>query len=804
MSVTSVARDDVAAEAPRFEVATVGYKRSASDLLRLVVYASASVALLALTRWAENAVLGLESDVLELLDFLEPPAERVLGGLAQILAVGVQIAVLLTPILLRRFRLLGYLVLGQLLSSALVSAAVAWLSRSAPPKVVNQLASRAGVRLDAAFTPAALAGLAASFVILAPFVSRRWRRAGAVILAVFVFLQLVLSVQLSGEVFLALAIGAAVGAAVLLAFGRPDQHPTPAAITSSLAASGFAVTALRPARITGRGERAYSATGSDGARLFVKIVSPEERSADLLFRVYRYLRFKNAGDERPFSSLRRAVEHEALVSLQARDVGVRTPRMRAISEVGADSVLIAFDAVDGRPMTALPTQAITDDLLRKVWQLVARLREQRIAQRNLQFSEILVDSADDPWIVDFGFGEIAANSALLDADVAQALASAALVVGADRTVDTALSVLGVDTMRSALRFLQPNALGTSTRAELRRHKGLLKQLQHTVEDRCGVSEPEFVPLARIDRKLLFTVVMLVAVTYFLIPQFSDLPGIADQVKDADWVWLAPLLVGSMITYIGATLAIAGSVPDRLRFAPTFLAQIASSFAGTLAPASVGGLALNARYLQKSGVDPAVAVSGVGLNAVAGIAMHIVLLGLFIVWGGRSAFGSFRLPDPEIFLIGIGVVLLLAVLAFAIPATRHAIANSLVPVLERSLGGLGGVLRKPSRLALLLGGSVLVTMGYMVSMYFATLAFGGDLSFVQVGAIYLAASAVAAAAPTPGGLGALEAAVISGLVAAGMGNAIAVPAVFLFRLATFWIPILPGYLCFNYMRREDYL
>ena len=59
----------------------------------------------------------------------------------------------------------------------------------------------------------------------------------------------------------------------------------------------------------------------------MKVRSPAERSADLLFRLYRYLRLKNVGDERPFVSLRRAVEHEALVSLQARDVGVRTPRL---------------------------------------------------------------------------------------------------------------------------------------------------------------------------------------------------------------------------------------------------------------------------------------------------------------------------------------------------------------------------------------------------------------------------------------------------------------------------------------------
>ena len=46
--------------------------------------------------------------------------------------------------------------------------------------------------------------------------------------------------------------------------------------------------------------------------------------------------------------------------------------------------------------------------------------------------------------------------------------------------------------------------------------------------------------------------------------------------------------------------------------------------------------------------------------------------------------------------------------------------------------------------------------------------------------------------------------IGGLVAAGLANSVAVPAVFLFRLATFWLPILPGWLCFRWMQRREYI
>jgi undecaprenyl-diphosphatase len=33
---------------------------------------------------------------------------------------------------------------------------------------------------------------------------------------------------------------------------------------------------------------------------------------------------------------------------------------------------------------------------------------------------------------------------------------------------------------------------------------------------------------------------------------------------------------------------------------------------------------------------------------------------------------------------------------------------------------------------------------------------------------------------------------------------AVPAVFLFRLATYWLPILPGWIAFTQLRRADFV
>jgi undecaprenyl-diphosphatase len=106
--------------------------------------------------------------------------------------------------------------------------------------------------------------------------------------------------------------------------------------------------------------------------------------------------------------------------------------------------------------------------------------------------------------------------------------------------------------------------------------------------------------------------------------------------------------------------------------------------------------------------------------------------------------------------------------------------------------------------MLIGGSALVTFAYLTTLYFSVEAFGGGLPFATVGAVYLVGSAVAAAAPTPGGLGAVEAALIAGLVSAGLDNTIAVPAVFMYRLFTFWVPVLPGWLSFQWLQRHEYI
>ena len=75
-----------------------------------------------------------------------------------------------------------------------------------------------------------------------------------------------------------------------------------------------------------------------------------------------------------------------------------------------------------------------------------------------------------------------------------------------------------------------------------------------------------------------------------------------------------------------------------------------------------------------------------------------------------------------------------------------------------------------------------------------------LPFATVAVVYLAGSVVGSAVPTPGGIGAIEAAMAAGLTAAGIPASIALPAVLLYRIATFWIPIPVGWAALTWLQR----
>ena len=156
------------------------------------------------------------------------------------------------------------------------------------------------------------------------------------------------------ELIIAIATGVTVGAAVLVAFGVPDQRMGPGEIAAALRRAGLPVESVRPAEVEAKGSRPFAAAAADGRRRFVKALGSDQRDADLLYRAYRAVRLRNVGDTRPAASLFQAVEHQALAGVMAERAGVFVPGVDRVVKAGDDTALLVMDWVDGSSLEQLP------------------------------------------------------------------------------------------------------------------------------------------------------------------------------------------------------------------------------------------------------------------------------------------------------------------------------------------------------------------------------------------------------------------------------------------------------------------
>ena len=256
--------------------------------------------------------------------------------------------------------------------------------------------------------------------------------------------------------------------------------------------------------------------------------------------------------------------------------------------------------------------------------------------------------------------------------------------------------------------------------------------------------------------------------------------------------------------MGATIGLTRRRARRIPFLGTFATQLGGSFVNRIVPARVGGIAINVRFLQKQGIDLAVASSSVGLQQLSGLLMHISLSFIFLLWAGQERRRRLRLPA-----LGPDGAHRPHRRSWRSPGCcsccrpgAACCANASCRSCRRSGQGIGEVARRPFKLAELFGGSVLLTLSYIAALVFSVHAFGASgVSVASIGVVFLVGSAISSAAPTPGGIGAVEAALIAGLTAVGLDRDVAVPAVFLYRIATFWLPILPGWIAFVLLQRR---
>ena len=774
--------------------------RHPGDVIRLI---SGSVLLgcsLAASAAALRWLLGPAAFVVDGLG----PARRVTTGLVQVACLAAAAVVVAATLRRRRFRLLAGLAVGAAAAAVIATGIFALFGGQHPDALTDNLAHGSWLAGAAFPGPALIASATAVVVAAAPWLSRPWRQAAWLTLLLVAAARLLTGTVLPMELILAIATGVTVGAAVLVAFGVPDRRMGPDEVAAALRPAGVPVESVRPAEVTTKGSRKFAAVAPDGRTLFIKALGSDQRDADLLYRAYRAVRLRNVGDTRPAASLFHAVEHQALVGVMAERAGVFAPSVDRVARAGDSTALLVMEWVDGSSLEQLPPAQISDDLLVRLWAEVAKLHRAGIAHRSLRAANVMVSPEGLPRIVDYSFSELAATPRQMDLDVAELLASLATLVGEDRAVAAAVDVLGAQGVAPSVPLLQPLALSAATRRTIARHDGLLARTRSAAATASRQDAQDLARVQRVRPRTLLAIAAAAGAFYYLLPQLANVGSSWRAMQSAHWIWPPVVIACSVLTYLASAISLQGSVTVRLPFGPTVLTQGASSFINRVSPANVGGMALNVRYLQKTGVEPSAGVAAVGVNALAGALVHAVLLVIFFGLAGRGLTRAFKLPSSSKLLVILALVAAVIGIVLATRQGRRFAARKLLPGLRSSLASLRRVARSPVKLALLFGGSALVTLAYVGGLVASVEAFGGGASIAKIGAVYMGSSLIAAASPTPGGLGAIEALLVAGLTGIGISPGPAVSAVLTYRLATYWLPVLPGWLSWRLLQRMNYV
>ncbi|MFJ8534555.1 YbhN family protein [Streptomyces sp. NPDC093591] len=618
---------------------------------------------------------------------------------------------------------------------------------------------------------------------------------------------------------------------------------------------------------TGDRGRRYFVTLEDGPPLDVTVVDREQQAQGFFYRAWRNLTLRGFATRSSLQSLRQALEQEALLAYAAIAAGANAPKLIATSELGPDAVMLVYEHTGGHTLDSLPDEEITDELLRGTWLQVKALQSRRIAHRRLVGDAILVDRSGKVIISDLRIGEIAANNLLLRMDISQLLVTLGLRVGAERAVASAVSVLGPDAVADCLPMLQPIALSRSTRATLRRlareraqrereavleasrhakharseeatgdtgavpdkpdkktvraqaraekraidealdearEEDLLTQIRHEVLLIRPQAPVEPARLERVRPRTLISFIAGAIAAYFLLTQLTHIE-FGPLIANAQWGWVAAAVLFSACSYFAAAMALLGFVPERVPFRRTVAAQVAGSFVKIVAPAAVGGVALNTRFLQRAGVRPGLAVASVGASQLFGLGCHILMLLSFGYLTGTEKTPS--LSPSRTVIAGLLTVAVLVLVVTSVPFLRKFVVTRVRSLFAGVVPRMLDVLQRPQKLVTGIGGMLLLTACFVMCLDASIRAFGSQgtsLSIASVAVVFLAGNALGSAAPTPGGVGAVDVTLTVGLIAVGLESEVAAPAVLLFRMLTLWLPVLPGWLAFNHLTRKGAL
>jgi uncharacterized membrane protein YbhN (UPF0104 family) len=326
------------------------------------------------------------------------------------------------------------------------------------------------------------------------------------------------------------------------------------------------------------------------------------------------------------------------------------------------------------------------------------------------------------------------------------------------------------------------------------------------------------------RRLIQTVVVVLILLggiYFLFPKLVGLGDAMSKLGDADPVWIGVAIgfsIASFATYIALFKAVVGGEALRLTWLETYEINMAGVAATLLFSAGgAGGIALTYWALRKAGMRR----RDVARRMVAFISLHYAFYPIaLIACGILLRTGVVHGEDSiELTIIPAGIAGVMLVVGLLIALIPTDVERRLMPFArgEKARGFVQTVAKVPEtlgegfRFAMHLfahpsrgGLAVLGAAGYWATsigvLWASFHAFGVHVPLAVVVQGFFLGMVANLFPLAPAGVGAVDAGMIGAFVLFGLPEETVFPAILIFRLVAFWLPIPPGIVAFFQLRK----
>ncbi|MFW0795559.1 lysylphosphatidylglycerol synthase transmembrane domain-containing protein [Gordonia sp. CPCC 205515] len=769
-----------------------------NDIVRLVLAAAVLIVVVASSLITRDTWVELEQSISDIVGVLTPTQANIVYLIYGLAILVLPFVILVSLLAARQWRMLW--AYGAAAAISFLVLSISENGIAAPSWHFN------GQRLDSLLSqflddPRWIGMLAATLTVSGPWLPANRRRRWWVLLLAFVPIHLVVSAVVPARTILGLATGWFIGALVVWVVGTPALVVPLDAAVRALGRRGIVVDSLSVVRPAGPGPLALAAVthppdlGGDSGRAVIDLYGPNQRSGGALRQFWRKVRLRSEETAPLQLSVHRLVEHRGLMTITVGEMDLANCRTLAVAPLDRGWIMYARTLTDGTPIDDATTA-------HDVWAALRSLHAQGVSHGDLRASQITHDDAGAVRFGGFGFAEFGATEVAMQSDMAQLLATTTDIFGAEAAVAGAITAFGEDAVLHASRRLTASAVPKRVRDTLDEPKHVLASARDEIRTATGADEITAETVTRFTRGQVIQLVLLVALVYVAYPFISTVPTFFSELATVDWAWAFVGLGASLLTYLGAAAALWACADALTSFTKLTIMQFANTFAATTTPAGVGGLALSARFLQKAGLGGLRATTAVALQQTMQVIVHVVLLIVFTLLAGASTNLSHFVPSATVLYFIAGTLLGVVGIFLFVPTLRRWLATAVRPKLAEVLTDLVAVAREPRRLATITLGCAATTLGAALALWASVLAFDGSVSFVTVTVVTMIGGTLASAAPTPGGVGAVEAALIGGLAAFGVPTAVAVPAVLLYRILTCWLPVLIGWPVMGWLTRND--